>query len=291
VPQRDAFQELVRELVDWRLAEYLQRQPVTDDAIVCKVSHTGGRPILFLPDRVGRPDIPEGTTPVLIDGQRYEADFAKIAVNVIRAQGSARNNLASVLRSWFGPDAGLPGTSLLVRFERPANGEYRLVPLGPRTTSSQGPEEWRQYSREAIPPLFALEYNAPVWNQGFIFKDNRMILLVTLDKSTQAKQHRYEDRFEAPDQFHWQSQNKQHRGGTIEQKLSRHVELGIPVHLFVRKISKVDGRAAPFLYCGECEFLSWDSDRPITIRWKLKSPLPDRWRDVFAVPARPPIPS
>jgi superfamily II DNA or RNA helicase/HKD family nuclease/diadenosine tetraphosphate (Ap4A) HIT family hydrolase len=287
--QREAFQELVRELVDWRLAEYLQRQPATDDAIVCKVSHTGGRPILFLPDRAGRPDIPEGTTPVLIDGQRYEADFAKIAVNVIRAHGSARNNMAGLLRSWFGPDAGLPGTSFLVRFERTADEEYRLVPLGPRTSSSQGPEEWRQYSREAIPPLFSLEYNAPVWNQGFIFKDNRVVLLVTLDKSTQAKEHRYEDRFEAADRFQWQSQNKQHRGGTTEQKLSRHVELGIPVHLFVRKTSKIDGRAAPFLYCGECEFLSWEGDRPITVRWKLKSPVPDRWRGVFDVPNSPPI--
>ena len=114
-----------------------------------------------------------------------------------------------------------------------------------------------------------------------------MILLVTLDKSTQAKEHRYEDRFEAPDRFQWQSQNKQHRGGATEQKLARHVELGIPVHLFVRKTSKVDGRAAPFLYCGECEFLGWDGDRPITVRWKLKSPVPERWRGVLDVPASP----
>ena len=94
---------------------------------------------------------------------------------------------------------------------------------GPRTTyinsfrfatrplRLQGPEEWRQYPREAIPPLFGLAYNAPVWNQGFIFKNNRVVLLVTLDKSTQAKEHRYEDHFEAPDRFQWQSQNKQHR--------------------------------------------------------------------------------
>jgi hypothetical protein len=110
-PQREALQELVRELVDWRLAEYLQRQPPSDDAIVCKVSHAGGRPILFLPDRAVRPDIPEGPTPVLIDGQRYEAEFAKIAVNVIRAPGSARNELPGLLRAWLGPDAGPPGTS------------------------------------------------------------------------------------------------------------------------------------------------------------------------------------
>ena len=170
------------------------------------------------------------------------------------------------------------------RFERTATGEYRLVPLGPRTEPSRGPEEWRQYPREAIPPLFGLAYSAPVWNQGFIFKDNRVILLVTLDKSGKAEQHRYEDRFEAPDRFQWQSQNKQHRGGATEQKLARHIALGIPVHLFVRKAPKVDGRAAPFLYCGECEFLDWAGDRPITVRWKLRSPVPERWRGMLGVP-------
>ncbi|MGH7333363.1 MAG: hypothetical protein ACREKS_11605 [Candidatus Rokuibacteriota bacterium] len=203
MPQREAFQELVRELADWRLAEYLLRQPPSDDAIVCKVSHAGGRPIIFLPDRVGRPDIPEGTTPVLIDGQQYEAEFAKIAVNVIRALGSTRNELPGLLRAWFGPDAGLPGTSSQVRFEKTADNTYELVPLRHQTSPSSEPEEWRQYPREAIPALFGLAYSAPVWNQGFIFKNNRVVLLVTLDKSRQAKEHQYEDRFEAPDRFQW----------------------------------------------------------------------------------------
>ncbi len=285
-PHREAFQELVRELVDWRLAEYLQRQPGTEASIICKVSHAGSRPILFLPDRSGRPDIPMGNIPVLIDGRQYHAEFAKIAVNVVRAPGSPRNELPGLLRAWFGPDAGLPGTSFQVSFEPTADNVYQLVPLRRQTSPDQGPETWRQYSREAIPPLFGLVYNAPVWNQGFIFKNDRVILLVTLDKSDKAKAHRYEDRFEAPDRFQWQSQNKQHRGGATEQKLARHVERGIPVHLFVRKASKVDGRAAPFFYCGECEFLRWSGDRPITVHWKLKSPVPERWRSVLGVPTR-----
>jgi superfamily II DNA or RNA helicase/diadenosine tetraphosphate (Ap4A) HIT family hydrolase/HKD family nuclease len=284
---REALQELVRELVDWRLAEYLQRQPETEDVIICKVSHAGGRPILFLPDRRTRPDLPEGLTPVLIDGQRYDALVAKVAVNVIRAPGSDRNELPGLLRAWFGPDAGLPGTSFQVRLEKAADNAYQLVPLR-QATSALGLEEWRQYPREAIPPLFGLTYNAPVWNQGFIFKNNRVVLLVTLDKSTQAKEHRYEDRFEDPTRFQWQSQNKQHRGGSSEQKLAKHVQLGIPVHLFVRKTSKLNGRTAPFLYCGECEFLSWNGDRPITVHWKLRNPVPERWQGVLDVPTSPP---
>jgi len=280
---RQAFQELAREIVDWRLAEYLRRQPDTSEGILCKVSHAGGRPILFLPDRAARPGIPEGLTPILIDGQRYDAQFAKVAVNVIRTAGSMRNQLPGLLRSWFGPDAGLPGTNFQVAFEPTETDVYRLVPLH-RATPPDGPEEWRQYPREAIPQLFGLPYNASVWNQGFIFKDNTVVLLVTLDKSAQAKEHRYEDRFEGPDGFQWQSQNKQHRAGTTEQKLARHKELGIPVHLFVRKASKVVGRTAPFLYCGECEFDRWEGDRPITVHWKLRTRLPERWRGLLELP-------
>ena len=282
---RGAFQELVREIVDWRLAEYLRRQPDASEAIICKVSHTGGRPILFLPDRSSHPGIPEGLTPILIDGRRYEAQFAKVAVNVIRAVHSTRNELSGLLRTWFGPDAGLPGTTFQVAFERPDDDVYRLVPLH-RATPSQSPEEWRQYPREAIPQLFGLTYNASVWNQGFIFKNNTVVLLVTLDKSGQAKEHRYEDRFDGPDRFQWQSQNKQHRAGATEQKLARHVDLGIPVHLFVRKTPKIQGRTAPFLYCGECEFNRWEGDRPITVHWKLKSQVPERWQAVLDVPRK-----
>src|SRR5262249_38710983 len=49
---REAFQELVRELADWRLAEYLNRSDIASTTqFICKVSHSGDRPILFFPDR------------------------------------------------------------------------------------------------------------------------------------------------------------------------------------------------------------------------------------------------
>jgi superfamily II DNA or RNA helicase/diadenosine tetraphosphate (Ap4A) HIT family hydrolase/HKD family nuclease len=119
--RRLAFQSLVRELVDWRSAEYLARTPDEISAgtrIVCKVSHTSGRPLLFLPDRRTHLFIPTGTVAVNIDGQDYEADFVKIAVNVVRRAGSDRNELPALLRGWFGADAGLPGTNFSVVFEQ-----------------------------------------------------------------------------------------------------------------------------------------------------------------------------
>jgi hypothetical protein len=128
----DPLQELVREIVEWRLAEYLERVedgPVAEGRINCKVSHAGGRPMLFLPDRAKHPGIPEGWTDVTADGERYKANFVKVAVNVMRRPGSEQNELPGVLRRWFGPDAGLPGTSVAVVFE-PASEGYTLSPLG-----------------------------------------------------------------------------------------------------------------------------------------------------------------
>jgi superfamily II DNA or RNA helicase/HKD family nuclease/diadenosine tetraphosphate (Ap4A) HIT family hydrolase len=113
---REAFRGLVRELVDWRLAEYLSRSPTRPDStgFVMKVSHTGGKPILFLPDRKQSPGIPEGWQIVSIDGTPHRANFVKIAVNVVQTEGSNQNVLQDILRKWFGPDAGRPGTDFRV---------------------------------------------------------------------------------------------------------------------------------------------------------------------------------
>lgn len=116
---RSSFQGLVREIADWRLAEYLQRPAFgysSEKEIVCKVSHAGGRPLLFLPNRQTQPNIPRGRVDVSVEGQPYEVNFAKVAVNVLRRKDSTKNVLPDTLRQWFGKDAGLPGTSFHVVF-------------------------------------------------------------------------------------------------------------------------------------------------------------------------------
>lgn len=132
--ERSAFQGLVRELVEWRLAEYLSRsgEPSGEASFTMKVSHSKGSPILFLPDRARVPNIPEGWQAVSIDGRRYEASFVKIAVSVVRSQGSAENALPSILRGWFGHDAGLPGTNHTVVCER-IDDEWQMRPSARRS--------------------------------------------------------------------------------------------------------------------------------------------------------------
>jgi hypothetical protein len=139
--RRPAFQVLVRELVEWRLAEYLARTPdekLADQRIVCKVSHAGGRPMLFLPDRHPSAFIPSGTVRVVANGETYEADFAKVAVNVVRKAESDRNELPGLLRGWFGPDAGLPGTGFTVAFEQKEDA-WHLSPVHARPRPATDP--------------------------------------------------------------------------------------------------------------------------------------------------------
>ena len=124
---RAAVREFAREIVDWRLAEYLQRGETSgaSEDIVCKVAQTGGRPILFLPSRDQRSDIPDGWIAVEVNHEPHRANFVKIAVNVLRSNHEDTNVLPAVLRDWFGPDAGMPGTNFRVTFKPDGDG-YRM---------------------------------------------------------------------------------------------------------------------------------------------------------------------
>nr|WP_211194023.1 DEAD/DEAH box helicase family protein [Pyxidicoccus fallax] len=116
---KQAFEEMTRELVDYRLAQYRRRRQaqVQGTAFEAKVFSNKRDPILKLPDRDKRPDLPSGPTDVrLPDGSVWSFDFVKIAVNVARRPGTQRNQLPDLLREWFGPKAGMPGTAFRVRF-------------------------------------------------------------------------------------------------------------------------------------------------------------------------------
>ncbi|MBU6387177.1 MAG: DEAD/DEAH box helicase family protein, partial [Planctomycetes bacterium] len=71
-PHRARFAELLRELVDWRLAEYLDRGKV-EEGYVCRIISSGDRPIIKLPSRKGGANIPTDWRSVEIDGKTYMA--------------------------------------------------------------------------------------------------------------------------------------------------------------------------------------------------------------------------
>jgi superfamily II DNA or RNA helicase/diadenosine tetraphosphate (Ap4A) HIT family hydrolase/SOS-response transcriptional repressor LexA len=116
---------LARELVDYRLAQYRARRRgnvPSAEGFVCRVISNQRDPILKLPDR-SRAALPEGETDVRIpDGSIWQFRFVKEYCNVARPAGAARNQLPDLLREWFGPRAGRPGTAFQVRFHAGPDG-------------------------------------------------------------------------------------------------------------------------------------------------------------------------
>jgi superfamily II DNA or RNA helicase/HKD family nuclease len=107
----ETFDTMVEELVDYRLARYLFTKGSRWQAAArLKVIQTRGRPILML-ERDRNPQLPEGETSFIADGVLYTGNFAKIALNVAHRAGQAGNVLPGLLWSWFGADAGQPGTT------------------------------------------------------------------------------------------------------------------------------------------------------------------------------------
>jgi superfamily II DNA or RNA helicase/diadenosine tetraphosphate (Ap4A) HIT family hydrolase/HKD family nuclease len=106
----ETFDAMVEELIDYRLARYLfTKGSRLQGAAWLKVIQAGGRPILMI-DRDRNPELPEGEAPFIADGVVYTGNFVKVAMNVAHRAGQPENVLADLLRSWFGPDAGQPGT-------------------------------------------------------------------------------------------------------------------------------------------------------------------------------------
>jgi SOS-response transcriptional repressor LexA len=121
------------------------------DPFHTKVIQSRGKPFLKLPTVDEEPGRPDGPGLVrLPDGREWEFRFVKIACNVAGPRGSnvgdtLPNELPTLLREWFGPDAGLPGTSFEVEFHREGDA-WHIAPLG--ATS----EKWRRASSPSNPP-------------------------------------------------------------------------------------------------------------------------------------------
>jgi hypothetical protein len=284
--ERESFQQIVREIIDWRLAAYLDRAGESEgsDGFMMKVSHSNKSPILFLPDRATNPSVPNGWQKVLCDGKTLHLNFVKVAVNVAAEEEGGSNVLPGLLRGWFGPDAGLPGTNFQVHCEL-AHGQWVLKPqLKVEDTELV---EFKRYSREQIPRFFGEEFNPGKWNAGHITAPTgaakHIILLVTMEKQDMMEGHQYADKFLSDDVFEWQSQNSTARSSTRGKQLSEHRQLGLNVHLFIRKTKKLGGKAAPFTYFGAVDFVDWEGDKPISIRWKLRSKLPGKLVEEFGV--------
>jgi superfamily II DNA or RNA helicase/HKD family nuclease/diadenosine tetraphosphate (Ap4A) HIT family hydrolase len=116
---RPAVEELVAEIVEWRLVRYIDSLvPSGTPSGVARLKvarNASDRPILFL-RREQNPPLPRGDVEVLVEGELHTARFVKVACNVLTRPGATENVLPETLRRWFGDVAGASGTEHLVEF-------------------------------------------------------------------------------------------------------------------------------------------------------------------------------
>ena len=170
---KPSLESMTEELVDWRLAAYaksrrLVKSAVGDLAFEGKVSHANGRPILFLPDKTKCPDRPVGPiVATLPDRSQWEFKLVKVACNVAKPLGEKGNQLGELLKRWFGPNAGLPGTGFQVRFES-KSGAWHVSPVGaamqPDVQLERPPEETFQQVQPSVELASRYTTHAPVYD-------------------------------------------------------------------------------------------------------------------------------
>jgi hypothetical protein len=147
---------------------------------------------------------------------------------------------------------------------------------------TSAPVIWREYAREDIPALFGVNFNSGSWNAGIVRLEHDLILLTTLHKGNLSVGGHYEDRFLGPQRLEWQSQTKTRRDSQVGRIIGG-TEPAYRVHLFVRGGKLREGKAAPFLYCGQPQFVSWVGEQPITVIWELREPVPEHLRPMLGV--------
>ncbi len=131
---RGTLESMSGEFVDFRLAAHA-RPRASANGFFARVIQSRGKPFLKLPTVDEEPGRPDGPALVrLPDGREWEFRFVKIACNVAGPREGVvgdklPNELPSLLREWFGPDAGLPGTGFEVEFTS-IDGGWSASPAG-----------------------------------------------------------------------------------------------------------------------------------------------------------------
>ena len=84
--------------------------------------------------------------------------------------------------------------------------------------------------------------------------------------------------------FNGKAENRTTQKSSHGQKICLHAEKKINVQLFIRISKTINGKAAPFYYCGKVDFVDWEGEKPITVKWRLQSEVPMHLRTAFKIP-------
>ncbi|MFG0244848.1 MAG: DUF3427 domain-containing protein [Phycisphaerales bacterium JB052] len=121
----------------------------------------------------------------------------------------------------------------------------------------------------------------PDFREGVLHIPQRKIdaFFFTLHKTEEAYSPTtmYEDYAISDRLFHWQSQSTTSADSPTGQRYIRHRELGYTPLLFVReRRSLPGGAAAPYAFLGPGDYVSHEGSRPMSVVWRLRTPMPTR---------------
>jgi hypothetical protein len=74
--------------------------------------------------------------------------------------------------------------------------------------------------------------------------------------------------------LHWETQSQTSQASETGQNLIHYQERGYTMLFFARARKRVEGVTAPFTFLGPADLVSYQSERPIQMVWRLRNPMP-----------------
>ena len=137
----------------------------------------------------------------------------------------------------------------------------------------------QQYTKKQAAELYGGSYTMGPWVMyGHVSHASDEILFVTLDKKGMSEQAQYDDYFESPERFVWSSQNQTSPESNQGQKVLASPGNGRKVHLWVRR-----RKTGSFTYCGLVLPLSHTGSKPMSVTFRLLTPLSRELADLLVV--------
>jgi superfamily II DNA or RNA helicase/HKD family nuclease len=101
-------------------------------------------------------------------------------------------------------------------------------------------------------------------------------LLITFQKTERefSPSTMYADYPVSRELLHWESQSTTSQQSDTGQNLIHHEQRGYTILIFARDLKKRNGCTVPFTYLGPADRVSYESERPVKMVWRLRHPMP-----------------
>lgn len=104
------------------------------------------------------------------------------------------------------------------------------------------------------------------------------VFFITLNKTEKdySPTTMYDDYALDESHFHWQSQSTTSETSPTGMRYSHHQQQKNQILLFVRAMKKENNLACPYYFLGPADYVSHTGSKPMSIIWRLRSPMPGR---------------